>query len=736
MPYPGDPYSYPGHPYAYPGFTAAWFLAKAGTAAGRGAAAGTKTITPRTVYTKSGLAAVRGAPGGPKAIAVTRFKAGTGAVRGAPGGPKVRAFTRFKGGTGAVRGVSQSGAKAYAKGHFRTGTPALRGRPAGTRNLIHFTEYFGTAADPGQEALAAPYLTPPGGLRFIAQNIMDGRFVDWDLPLIKPQITYRLSGPTLIKASIEPENLAIVEEQIDAWATWIHVESAGQIRASGICQPVEIDGERMSVEAIGVSGYPAGMPFLSELSQIEYDVLDAVRAIWRHLLSYPDAEVLGVDLSQNTSGVFLGTPALPEYNEDGSPKLVAAGAEDAAVTAAKAILARVQSGQTVDEDLTWPGAPQVVNDHNDDIADDYYGSAQPNLAVFLQTYITQHSPGVQSYSDPKPYMLNWWSDVDCGREIDSLAKAAPFDYVESWAWSLGWLGVEQRIELGYPRAGRLRDDLRFVLDENVIEALVVREDPDVYASQVVVRGRGEGRDGIRGSAGTRAERRVRRAVVVVDQNIPWPERAASVAADELRRRQSTLTVGEITVYDWHPNAPIGSYQVGDDIVVQTPISYLGEVRLTHRILSYTWAPDDGSVNIELARSDSFAYGRWPGPQEYEGEIERMVPIDLKLSGSAFATTVMVECGVSSQVIKQAWITFGVNGGGATFTVQAYNKSGATIGGPYGGDSGIPHGYRSVIFTDHQSDFITLPSGCYMVTIVGSVTGGGLPAASIVVAPKV
>jgi hypothetical protein len=214
-------------------------------------------------------------------------------------------------------------------------------------------------------------------------------------------------------------------------------------------------------------------------------------------------------------------------------------------------------------------------------------------------------------TEAAPYELNWWSDTDCGQEIDSLATDVPFDYVETAVWNDDRTAVRHLIDLGHPRAGRLRDDLRFAHGENLIEAIVVREAPEVYASQVIVRGSGEGRAAVRGTAGTQDERRVRRVALVTEKSVVSTTRAQAVAANELRRRASLHTVGEAVIADEHPNAPMGSFTVGDDIIIDAPVSYLGDLRLTHRITGYTWAPDAGTVTLQLVRSDAFVYGR-PG----------------------------------------------------------------------------------------------------------------------------
>src|SRR5690606_11357613 len=67
------------------------------------------------------------------------------------------------------------------------------------------------------------------------------------------------------------------------------------------------------------------------------------------------------------------------------------------------------------------------------------------------------------------YQLAWHEDIDLGSTIDTLCTQTPMDYREVWEWaSPARDAVRMRIEMGYPRLGRRRDDLRFVQGENVL----------------------------------------------------------------------------------------------------------------------------------------------------------------------------------------------------------------------------------------------------------------------------
>lgn len=403
--------------------------------------------------------------------------------------------------------------------------------------------YGSTGPAGGGGVIAVP---PSNTTRFIVQSVLDGRFLTWDLPLNDPLITYTLSGPTSITGELRPEDPGIqdlIALGMEPWACWIHVETDGYIRASGLLTPYQVDDETMSIEAVGPSGYAHGIPYLAELSGIQIDPADVMRAIWAHLQSYPDGK-LGVTV-HGTTPVKIGEPARTEQelDENGNPKF--------------------------DEN----GAP------------------------------------VMREVEAKPYELMWWEGVDCGAEINSLATAAPFDYIERCAWSDATkTSVRHWIDLGHPRLGARRTDLRFATGENVTSAIPAEETDDLYASQVVLFGAGEGRATVKGYAGRPLRKRLRRVAIIQDATVSDTARATALSGSDLERRQGLIDVTDIEIDARHINAQIGSFDVGDDILLDVEAGWLGRLLQWERVLSITYAPDGEAVRLQLRRADAFRYG--------------------------------------------------------------------------------------------------------------------------------
>lgn len=395
--------------------------------------------------------------------------------------------------------------------------------------------------------VAAPPPVPPHPTRVIAQNILTGRWLSWDLPVHDLTVTHNLSGPDVISGGFPSEVHDLRDVDLEPWGTWIYVEEDGVIRASGILQPSSVDeNEALTLEAVGVTGYAHGIPYLGEFALsgtdpasgttgvgINLDPADIVRAIWAHLQSYPDAK-LGVQVTGSTP-VRIGTP----------PKNV---------------------------DFTTGAGDQV-----------------------------QFVAG--------PYAaLNWWQATDCGDEISKLAKETPFDFVERAAWNANKTAVQQFVDLGYPRIGRRRFDLRFAQDENLLAAIGPEETDNLYASQVVLLGKGEGRDKVRGYAGQRLGTRLRRVAVIDDKTVDSTTRANALASIDLGRRQALQDITEMTARAHHVNAPLGSFVTGDEVLVEAAVPWVGDVRLWQRIQSYTWSPESDAMRLSLRRSDSVQGG--------------------------------------------------------------------------------------------------------------------------------
>lgn len=197
-----------------------------------------------------------------------------------------------------------------------------------------------------------------------------------------------------------------------------------------------------------------------------------------------------------------------------------------------------------------------------------------------------------------PYVLSWWKTDDLAKELDDLASDTPFDYLLESSWKTD-RELAHHLKLGYPRIGTRRDQVRFMVGENITVELSHQYAGEDYASHILVLGAGEGRDMIRGEA-SRSTGRLRRTRVVTDKSITSRVRADAAAQAELKRALGEADLDQVTVAD-HPNAPFGSFWVGDEIYVQWPEGWTTRGGLWVRILSMEFQPDEDTVVLSVAR---------------------------------------------------------------------------------------------------------------------------------------
>ena len=193
---------------------------------------------------------------------------------------------------------------------------------------------------------------------------------------------------------------------------------------------------------------------------------------------------------------------------------------------------------------------------------------------------------------------------DCQEELTSLYRDLPIDFVEQSYWSTDKTIITKKIELAYPRRGVRHTGIAFRLGENMTTGSVVPEVEMDWVSDIIVRGWWPGR--MHSSTFSNADPyRYRRVIRDEDALINSKERSAVWAKRKLARRQVPKHWNSITVDMYHSNAPWGTYDVGDDILISGSIPYVGNVSEWHRIM--TIEPNDtlGEVIMTTKHVDAF-----------------------------------------------------------------------------------------------------------------------------------
>ncbi|WP_328691385.1 hypothetical protein OHA74_20715 [Streptomyces phaeochromogenes] len=400
--------------------------------------------------------------------------------------------------------------------------------------------------------------------RYYALDVLTKQFIHRDLPLQDVDITLTLNGPQTIRASINPEWPDLFDSDgeplLKEWSALILAEKDGVIRAGGILVNSDFEGSKWTLDIKGFTAYAQGQILERTYAFKEtgtssdgVDPIAVVKWLWGNEgLGYFEDARLGVTFNSATSDYRLGTW---KYTTTETTKV---------------------KGKNVKKTVT---KTQDINGVK---------VTKPSGTIVDATY-----------------NLFSYDNIDVGQKIDELAKQTPFDYQEFYGWANdAHSAITMRFDFGSPRLGGKRAQLRFAEGENVSQVIAVKADGDGYANSIRVIGSGEGKDQKAVTLGTR-DGRLRRMVLHADQTLKTNETLTSTGHAILNTKNTFLDITSVTLID-HPNAPIGSFGVGDDIQVETHIGWQ-KVKLWVRITSYSFSPDEGTVTLTTTRSDSFRY---------------------------------------------------------------------------------------------------------------------------------
>lgn len=377
--------------------------------------------------------------------------------------------------------------------------------------------------------------------------------LDVDLPLQNVSIEDVLSGDNALTGDIDPvyrrlkdplTGLPVLRE----YSTAIYAENDGDIRCGGILTHSQFDGPNWGLEATGFTGYGRDMPWTT-----------------------------GAPVVNTPSGWNI--PA----GKDGS----GFGVQVDPIDMGRVIWNHIQS---------HPGGNIGLQ----------FESTTTGGVVKIGTTLKQVEFDSQSGPvsfEAGPFKLNWYSSHDLQGIFDDLANEAPFDYHERHYWKPdGTIG--HFVEIGYPKIGTKRNDLRFIFGVNVWEPVKSERDGAMYASGTMVLGSGDGAAMIKSiqEPPTRPDGRLRRVQVVIDDTIRSRKKADARARAENQWRARLDDLDTLVVQD-HPHARLGSVKVGDEIRVEGEGDWLG-LDVWVRILSISYQPENGNIaEYRVARTD-------------------------------------------------------------------------------------------------------------------------------------
>ncbi len=495
--------------------------------------------------------------------------------------------------------------------------------------------------------------------RYIAQRATTGEFLDLEVPFVtRSELSWALSAAGSLKGSIEPTRGSLTaadgRPMFEEWNTLLYAEADGQIRWGGIVISSELssDGTAWNIEAASFATYPSGIPYLGAYYGVQVDPADVVRELWSHIQGY-DRGDLGVAVTGSTN-VLIGSESENKYNAAAATyksyqatyeaekkeytrlRNIATGrsktrtAASADRTAASKALSAAKSALTAAKKTKDPAkiaaAQTAVNNaqanynaktayYNDRVTGYKNADNEADLQAKVRDAAKTKADNAKTVMDAAKkvmdadggaYKMLWWETPDAGDKIKSLASETPFDYDETHSWNSDKTNITHRINVRYPRAGRRRDDLKFIQGDNITSIPDPKSNGDSFANAAFVTGAGEGK-AMKQTSSSINDGRLRRVDVISAKNVKNDSTLRALARDDLLKAQAHITIEQIDVRN-HPNAAIGSWALGDDILVEADLPFIGRVALWHRIIGWSLT-SDSTARLKLARSDSFTYGK-------------------------------------------------------------------------------------------------------------------------------
>ena len=487
------------------------------------------------------------------------------------------------------------------------------------------------------------------GWRYFAQRIDGegnlGEFLDMNLPLSGVDIQEVLSGHNGISGTITPEVQRLKGPDgrpiLEEWATAIWAETPDGEIYGGIVETLSMEGPSLQVDCIDISGSMLDLPYTDAAYFVNVDPMDLFRHIWVWAQSQAGGNY-GVSIDRTTSPILLGGDLIqrvefdtePDPTEDpvetdpmpASPSKYATN-KDWREAGVKVMKARGWNKDVVDDALRkWLNKDQLKRDNKWTAMTQREQTIKKKVIEAIG-YPPNPPSGTKSVAEPvtndtappdvadpvtgekivweyDAYKLNWYSTHDLASNIDDLAAATPFDWHMTHHWAQGPEGDEIRhhIRLGYPRLGRRRDDLRFVIGENVKVIPTVERRGADYANEVLVLGAGEGSAQVVGRAQRPRDGRPRRVATI---SAPWITNnafATNYAAQQLASRNAVEDVSEIVVTN-HPHARVGAVDLGDEILLEGETGW-ADLEVWTRVLARSFSPEsDDSMTLTVMRTD-------------------------------------------------------------------------------------------------------------------------------------
>ena len=470
-------------------------------------------------------------------------------------------------------------------------------------------------------------------LRYALQRYGTWEWLDREAPLVSSDAgelalnAYGVMRATLPAPAAHRTIAHDGRPMFERWGTIVHIES-GDPRAprrhwTGIVESATLGASGWDLTLRELVGYPSGVPYEGLVRAVRADPAAVVRQLITDLQARPggwygctvegstpvrvgtdlDTQVAAAratmdarkatldgfsktareqtkevqDLDATLSDEVTTAQALLAQAQQQVAQLVTTGADPAQIEAAKAtVTARQATYQSAlagyNAELAAGRAALASARATKEQAQAAYDTAKTAYDAVKE----------RRKAERGAYVISGEDLPDTYREIQALAAECGFEWTTRTRYSAG--APDVAIVIHHPRAGTRRDDLVFDTSVNILEPLEL--DDGEYANAAIGIGAGEGAAGVRVSL-SEPSPRMRRPVVVEDRSIRTNAAMRARARTVLRASTGEPRPLEITVRD-HPNAPVGSWQVGDIITVRGVTTIGTTWHGLARVRSWSW----------------------------------------------------------------------------------------------------------------------------------------------------
>lgn len=432
-----------------------------------------------------------------------------------------------------------------------------------------------------------------------------------DLPLREVKVTREKDGLGRLTASLPPEwgkatafsNRPVIQE----WATVIYVEIAGDCFDGFIVVETEDDNDKLTIDAVGFIGYGEGQPWpdrSSSFNRGNVSVSTIITTIWSKIQSYSTSNIgLRVDTLGPSDSLqawpTVGNPIedeLPVPRWYGTIGVSAPGKQPKApsyptsgTTAAKKKKYAADRKAYETEMLFWKAHKSV------------YDKLKRSYEDRKRQYETDLKARNKAIEDAK-FKMNYWSTHDLLSTFQQLAQETGFSYRVDHSRSGNNHTHVLRCRPG--RLGVRRPQFRFVEGENVYSIPKVTHQGDEKVTSAVVLGNGEGSKmkWLQKSRSAGGSHGLRRARVFADKTLTRTAQLDARAKEVLNAYSDPIDIEEFVVID-HGLAPIRTFDVGDEIELQTLSRRAGNFKRWVTIQSISLDPERNQMSVKVVPVD-------------------------------------------------------------------------------------------------------------------------------------